>query len=267
MTLSCQRPGDSTRALFGVRPQPGVEEVRGRIAIVHQNRIVQTAFLKAPVTGPGEQGTGIVVTAEPAIHPRLDDLAKRRQFNAALMAADDLSGSLRLISTRDGQSTEINLGNLKDSLVQIRGILERAALKWDYNQPLSEQPALRPILYGLASNGCLLFKSLQAELGEETVQGKYIQMVCYGKAFFPLEYIYSGPPPQDGAEVCPIFKGQEGNGCQRLQPVVEVAAEADAGKDCQYFNSENHLCPFHFWGFSKVIERHRPPAATESLQG
>ena len=44
--------GDSTRALFAVWPQAGVQEVQGRIAIIYRNRIVQTACLQMPVTLP-----------------------------------------------------------------------------------------------------------------------------------------------------------------------------------------------------------------------
>jgi hypothetical protein len=39
--------GDSSRAVFALWPQPGVTEVTGRISIIHQNRVVQTARLTA----------------------------------------------------------------------------------------------------------------------------------------------------------------------------------------------------------------------------
>ena len=250
--------GDSTRAVFAVRPQAVVKEVGGRIALIHQNRIVQTARLYAPVDKlPGDAGPGITVVAEAAVHPRLDDLAERRQFDAALISADDLGGHLRLTISQAGAAKEVSLGNLKDSLQKIRSILDRAVPKWDYSKPVQAQPALQPILYGLASNGCLLFDSLREKLGHQFVQAERFQLLCRGTAFFPLEYVYAGPPPQDGAQVCPnAFQALELGGCRLVR-----AAGADG---CPQHDSDLYLCPLHFWGFTKVIERHSPPAATEA---
>ncbi len=116
--------GDSPTAIFAVRPQPGVQEVQGRIAILYQNRIVQTACLTSPVDLRGDVGEGITVAAEAIVHSRLDDLPERRQFDLALIAADDLGSRLRLTVNCDGNAQEVDVESLDDAIQKICLYLE-----------------------------------------------------------------------------------------------------------------------------------------------
>ena len=160
--------GDSSRAVFAVLPQAGVSEVTGRIAIIHRNRIVQTARLKAAVAEAGFEGPGITVEPEAMVHPRLDDLAERRKFDAALLFSNPTGG---LIISSEGKDQRLPLENLKSAVENIRTALHAGAAAWDYSKVLKDQPALQPILLKLACSGRLLFDMLQDKLGQEIARG------------------------------------------------------------------------------------------------
>jgi hypothetical protein len=252
--------GDSSPAVFAVRPQAGVTEVTGRIAIIHQNRIVQTARLTASVGQQAYEGPEIAVEPEAIVHPRLDDLAERRQFDAALLFSNPLGG---LIVSCEGKDHPIPLDNLKDPVETIRTALHQGIKGWDYSKLLKDQPTLQPILLELASSGRLLYDLLQDKLGQEIVESERVQLLCCGNAFFPLEYLYQGPPPKSDpeAEVCPTFLAGE---CKEIGTFRWTAASGQPGCAGNYAKSEAYLCPMHFWGFTKVIERHGAPPPSEA---
>ena len=249
--------GDSDMAIFAVRPQPGIAEVTGRLSIIHQNRIIQMAQLRAPVRPTANEGPGISVQTEAAIYPRLDDLAERRIFDAALIAADDIGGHLTLTVNRNGLAQEIPLGNLGSSIQDIQKILQAAVINWKYDLALKDQSAWQPMLLELAANGRLLYDQLRGKLGQEIDKFERYQLVCRGNAFFPLEYVYSGPSPDLDAQVCPnatdaLLLG----GCNQIAPPPGAAVTGQANSGCPNAEAKNYLCPMHFWGFTKVIERH-----------
>lgn len=240
--------GDSTTAFFAVRPQTGVKEVQGRIAIIHQNRIVQTALLTVRVDARADDGPGIRVDTEAGVHPRLDDLAERRQFDVALIAADDIGSRLRLTVSCDGTSQEVYVDNLEAAVKNIQASLLETFRRTEEEDTLAlNSDKMRIILRSLAQHGRLLYDSLNEELGNK-LEGDRFQLVCRGKAFFPLEYVYDGPRPKESARVCPEAADNIGGekGCLR----------GDKCGACPHEGSKDYLCPLHFWGLSKVIERH-----------
>ena len=232
--------GDSTRALFAVWPQAAAQEVQGRIAIIYQNRIVQTAGLQAPVTTRGEEGTGVMVVAEATVHPRLDDLAERRQFDLALMTADDLGSRLRLTVSCDGTSREVMVDNLEEAVKNIKAtVFETVRRSGDILALNSEE--MQIILCSLASHGRLLYDELHKGLGERIDVSERLQLVCRGKAFFPLEYVYDGAPPNEDAKVC--------------LEAAKALDRRDCGA-CPHQGAKEFIGPLGFWGLRKVIERH-----------
>ena len=252
--------GDSSRALFAVLPQAGVSEVKGRIAIIHQNRIVQTARWKAAVVEAIFEGPGITVEPEAMVHPRLDDLAERRTFDAALLFSNPSGG---LIISSEGKDQRLPLENLKSAVENIRTALHAGAAAWDYSKVLKDQPALQPILLKLACSGRLLFDMLQDKLGQEIGEAERVQLLCCGNAFFPLEYLYEGPPPKIDPEAAVCRKFLEGT-CQEMNAFSWKPATEQPGCASTCAKSPDFLCPMHFWGFTRVIERHTAPAASDA---
>jgi hypothetical protein len=77
--------------------------------------------------------------------------------------------------------------------------------------------------------------------------GRRIQIVNVNqKSFIPLEYVYDYPVPKMDATLCPnakkaLLKGS----CMGCIPEAEMEE-----------GPTSYVCPFGFWGLSRVIERH-----------
>jgi hypothetical protein len=232
--------GNSELAEFAVWPQPGCDQVTGRIAIIHRNRIIQTARLTAPVGAESAEGPGLTIEVEESIHPRLDDLHERSEFDAALITADDIGGQLRLTINRNGAEHQVQLNNLQEAITKIRSAVFEAARRPGDTLALDSE-SMRVVLRSLASQGRLLYSELHARLGDTLDAFERIQLISYGTAFFPIEYVYHGPPLKINAQVC--------------ANAVDALERGDCG-DCEHQESREWLCPLHFWGFRKVIERY-----------
>jgi hypothetical protein len=238
--IQIPRIGDSSAAWFVVRPANDLKRTQGRIAIIVGNRIVQTVHLIAPVgTGPG-QGQAMTLKAESPVHPRLDDLEDRREFDVALLSAEDLGNRLRLTVSCGGRSKAVELNGVSEPISSIRRAIHELARRNVDVLQLNAEAARVPML-SLASQGVLLYQDLQKQLGDMLDKVGRVQLVCRGNSFFPIEYLYDGPPPDLNAEVCE-------NSAKAL-PV-------GACGNCPNVKSKAHVCPLHFWGLQKVIERH-----------
>ena len=241
--------GDSTLALFALCPQDRVAQVHGRIAIIHNNRVLQTARLSVGVGAAADVKAGLVVTAEAAIHTRDDDLDERREYDVAIQVSD-LGGKLHLAIQRGDAVTPVRLDDLGQSIVAIRDALKSAAENWDYSKPMLEQAVFRDCLYRLSASGSGLEHHLRKMCGNDIDRWERIHLVPSTNEFLPLEYVYDGSPPKTSATVCPNVLGALGAGsCER-------AVEDTTGTHpCPNQRDTSFLCPMHFWGFRRLIER------------
>jgi hypothetical protein len=248
--------GDSTLALFAVLPERG-RNIEGRVAIIHKNRILQTARLSVGVGLVAAGGPGLDVVAEVPIHPRDDDLDERREYDVAIQLSD-VGGKLHLKVHRDGRDTPVQLDALQGPIGRIQKGLENAARSWDYAKPVLQQPVLASSLRTLAAAGSELATHLRATCGDEIDDWERIHLVPYTKEFLPLEYVYDGTPPTMDASPCPnLLGGLERGACDR------ALGTNDAPSACQNSKDEHFVCPMHFWGFHRLIERNgalRPAA-------
>jgi hypothetical protein len=248
--------GDSTLALFAVLPERG-RNIEGRVAIIHKNRILQTARLSVGVGLVAAGGAGLDVVAEVPIHPRDDDLDERREYDVAIQLSD-VGGKLHLKVHRDGRDTPVQLDALQGPIGRIQKGLENAARSWDYAKPVLQQPVLASSLRTLAAAGSELATHLRATCGDEIDDWERIHLVPYTKEFLPLEYVYDGTPPTMDASPCPnLLGGLERGACDR------ALGTNDAPSACQNSKDEHFVCPMHFWGFHRLIERNgalRPAA-------
>ena len=156
------------------------------------------------------------------------------------MAADDLGSRLRLTVCCDGTSQEVMVDNLEEAVKNIQAtVFETVRRSGDILALDSKE--MQIILCSLASHGRLLYDELHKGLGERIDISERLQLVCRGKAFFPLEYVYDGAPPNEDAKVCP--------------EAAKAIPQGDCTA-CRWPEAKEYLCPLHFWGLSKVIERH-----------
>ena len=162
----------------------------------------------------------------------------------------DIGGKLHLTIQRDGTATPVQLEDLDGPIRRITSALDQAAVGWDYAQPMLKQAVFAKCLYTLASCGSELDHQLRKTCGDSIDEWQRIHLVPSTIEFFPLEYVYTGPPPKTGAEVCPNVLGALENGtCDRAVP-----GSPDPGP-CPNQHDKGFLCPMHFWGFGRLIER------------
>ena len=241
--------GNSTPALFAVRPGPGVGNLEGRIAIIHNNRVLQTARIMVEVRPEADSGAGIVLGAEATIHDCDDDLEERREYDVAIQVSD-VGSKLHLTIQRGGTSTPVQLDDLHSSIAAIRAALEFAAKKWDYAKPMLEQAVFDDMVYTLAAHGCSLQQYLRKTCGDDIDRWERIHLVPSTIEFLPLEYVYDGPPPTTDARVCPNMRGAlQSGGCER------ALTSPGGPASCPNSGNTAFVCPMHFWGFRRLIER------------
>ncbi len=240
--------GESTLALFAVLPARE-KALEGRIALIHKNRVVQTARLSVGVDAASAGGTGLDVVAEAAIYPRDDDLDERRDYDVAIQLSD-VGGKLHLKVHHDGRDVAVQLDALQGPIGRIQRGLENAARAWDYALPVLQQPILGSSLRTLAAAGSELAQHLRKTCSDEIDHWERIHLVPYTKEFLPLEYVYDGPAPRMDATPCQNLLGAlERGGCEGALGSVAAPEPCPNSKD------EHFLCPMHFWGFRRLIER------------
>lgn len=255
--------GDSTLALFGVWPLESIKRIDGRVAIIHNNRVLQTARLLVTTGVAAEQGAGLVVPPEATIHPRDDDLDERRGYDVAIQVSD-VGGKLHLAIQHDDIVTPVQLDDLNAPISAIRKALEGAAVKWDYRKSLMEQTVFDNTLYALAGNGAALEQHLRKKCGDQIDRWERIHLVPVTNEFLPLEYVYDGPAPKFDARVCPNMGGALERGS------CSSAVQAPSGNAaCSNQHNTAFVCPMHFWGFRRLIERNgtvRDPALASEAE-
>jgi hypothetical protein len=198
----------------------------------------------APVSSENE-GEGVTVVAEDTIHARDDDLEERREYDVA-MQVSDVGGKPHLTIQRGREVASVQLDLLDSSIKAICERLEDAAMQWDYALPMLDQQVFHDAMYALAANGCDLAHHLRGVCGDDIDSWERIHLVVSTNAFLPLEYAYDGAPPSTEAKVCGNFSGALANGsCER----------AVQGSPCPNRNDKAFVCPMHFWGFHRLIER------------
>jgi hypothetical protein len=158
--------------------------------------------------------------------------------------------------------TPVQLQDLAKPIMDISKALDRAARQWDYSKPVLDQPVFPDTLFTLAAQGSALEQHLRKTCGPDIDRWDRIHLVPFTNEFLPLEYVYDGPPPRLDATVCRNMLGALEHGS------CDEAVELPANKfgPCPNQNDKAFVCPMHFWGFRKLIERNgsRPAPADSS---
>jgi hypothetical protein len=112
-------------------------------------------------------------------------------------------------------------------------------------------------LYALADNGAALEQHLRKKCGDDIDQWRRIHLVPVTNKYLPLEYVYDGLPPQHDAVICPNMLGALDRG--------SCDGAMEGGSPCPNQRSKSFVCPMHFWGFSRLIERNGTVDAAPGL--
>lgn len=287
--MDLPRTGSSNFAYFAVWIPEGRSEVYGQLIVLFKNRSIQTARInikslppetseqsrlwawqqdpygpegefdggdpRAPMSAgdgdqerPSQEGKrdetlgdkqdGIAVQRESVIRSTTEDLVDMSGFDATLLASgkDD---ELQLTTIR-GAEAKLRAPKLAKTIQGIQSKLEDLTRMDEARVPL-DADWLRELLWVCAGHGVELRKYFERQLGSALANCNRLQLVSRHDAYLPIEFSYDGQPPSDRAVVC------------------ENAGEAlkrGACAPCPHGRSKDHICPMHFWGLNRVIERH-----------
>lgn len=265
-TLVLPPEGPSSICRFKFSPSAERQVFEGRVIVLHENRVLQSALLRALVedrqTLPvrrragtrGKERSG-KKESEPLKGVEFIVEAAVRSFTS-LGARRDSAAAFLLNHTVDGDATATRVAGYRASLISLKGV-EKAIeavedvwnkCDWEHLKYDSlESDETLELFRTLADHGRLLYDALvdDQQLADRLRSEPRIQVIAARvDAHLPIEMCYSRNPPAKNARLCSTAAKalQEGrcDGCnERTGPEDEV------------------ICPLAFWGLSKVIEWHR----------
>ena len=203
------------------------------VVVLHQGRTVQAATLSGPVVARsdpvGSQGMVFAIDADTPVH----DLELRTTADATIVLSPSLGDAPEVIDLTAGASP-IRLDRLQESVAQIRQQLIGA-----FGRPPKDLAAAAPLLARLAIRGASLRDALGGGNGFHD-DAAWVHVLAYDQADLPFEVIYTHPEP-----------------VSRDVPVCAsaLAGETTCRPDCPDRESAERVCPYAFWGTTKVVER------------
>lgn len=248
--------GPSSTYRFTLQTGPAGTPVRARLAVLHRQRVLQTAVLRGAVmTAPDETSADnrITLDVETMVHARIDDLDSRRPFDAALVINHTDESEDRLTFVTPERVVIKPSGNSRGRAQAIRATLENSVTQGVTISTMRDQH-VEELLFDLAHQGTELYKFLnRIGTGPALKEANRIQIVeVQTETYFPLEFVYERWAPDDGAPICP--------GAEDSLPTGKCAASCPKpGSD----RETTVICPLAFWGLSKEIERQVAMQATD----
>lgn len=234
--------GTSSRACFVLRCGASVSDFRARLIVLHQQRVLQSLLLLPDAAGR------VVLTVENRYAPGFVSPSADTPADMAFLINDNPDGASGLTAMSATRASFTAPDGLKQSIAQMRRILSGAVQEAAGHTALRlDRPELLDLMRQLANHGAMIVEELALQHPLQTLDtAQRIQVVeAVDQAYFPAEFLYSGPAPEPSAALCPN------------------AAAALAGGDaihhqCPHRDDETHVCPLSFWGMRKCIERHAP---------
>ena len=252
------RAGASTVATFKFSTAAKAGPFQARIAIAHKNRVLQTALLEAEVLATSKKPAPtakLTLNVERVVRPQLQDLDSRTEYAASLTVAATPSGAPAVFALAENRAVLRGMGSIANKITAINRCLSAVAnAPRQYAGGLAS-PAVAELFRFLADKGTALRRFLvddqmDAALRNRLRSGNHLQIVTLTPdAFFPAEFVYEFDPPAADATVCP-------NAIAALQNPGSARCCAAADHASAGGGASKHVCPFGFWGLSRVIERH-----------
>lgn len=249
--ITLPRRGPSTTAHFEVGSVDATLNFTTRvwrITVLHGNRVLQTALLRAPVGGDADEGEGIDVAVEAVVRPSFGQLEGRSHFDAALIVNHANDGGAGVMGVANGSARSFRVSpDLTHAIESLDAHLGNVALNVGAFDDGLRGPDFQQLFWNLAHVGASLCQHIVHDaVGADGVgTGDRLHVLsALPDSRLPVEFIYDRDAPDPGAEFCP--------GAEKA-----LAAGRCGGDDCLAADQHHTaICPFGFWGISKVIERH-----------
>jgi hypothetical protein len=249
------RAGASDTCAFELSIPAGLDSVRGRIAVLYRNRVLQTVLVSGDTDNSGQGSISVVVDA--AVRKDIGDLKGRESFDGALVIDKTASGATEMLSVAGGSAQLLSLDGIEELVQRIEERLTAVASDPEAQAGLTSEP-MTDLLRYLAMQGSLLHDRLIADqVDDQLTAQKRMQVVSvHPEAFVPLEFVYDKPPPARDAPVCP--------GASEALTTGTCPTTCPTGDESPF----PVVCPQSFWCMNRVIERHAStPERVQALRG
>lgn len=242
--------GNSTAASFIITTTTTTTSIDARIIVLHRNRVLQTARLPHAVLPPSpvpHRRLLDVAELETFVSPAAGSLEARRTFDVAFVVNKNSDGESRVTHVNEGGAgiVKLSAGTIIEAVEKISGLLGKIVKAPEDFDGL-EQTESVGLLAALAYWGRMMRDGLVADsegLADVLDQFQYVQVVsAKPDAYFPFELAYDFPAPKPGAALCPS--------------ALLALAMDDPEATCPATHTGDVVCPFGFWGLTRVIERH-----------
>jgi hypothetical protein len=239
--ISLPRKGNSDIAMFAFTPAKNSASFQANIYAYHRNRLIQQIVFTAPVAGGQSKDTAHSIKVVFCTRKSLGAIGERTNFSSTLQleAAGDTNERLQGVTNNKPVDLYFD-GGLKTHLADIKTEIQTALGDEEAHPADLFATGNQDLLVFLASKGSLIFTNFLR--GAVAPEGP-IQIVTNYAEYLPIEFVYSMPPPDENATVCPRAAESLRNG--------KCCGDGGAMSD-----PASHVCPFGFWAFSRVIERH-----------
>jgi hypothetical protein len=238
--------GPSTTARFHTAASPD-GDLHCRIAVLHRNRILQTALLRAPVGNDRVYGEGIVIDVEAVVRPAIGELDGRSYFDAALILNHTPDGAAAITGIAGDTARSFRVS---PQIAAVITALDNQLTNVAFNR-MSFDSGLRGDAFGtllcdLAQIGSALWQHVVHDgIGSDSFADapRLHVLSALADARLPVEFIYDRAAPDPGAPLC---SGAE-----------QALASGSCNGACPAADAQHTVvCPLGFWGLSRVIERH-----------
>jgi len=238
------RIGNSTLADFTFSITAISKKFEGEIYAYHKNRLIQQVQITAGVFRKGSAATPEKLLQMKLIfctRRNLDSLDERTEFAASLEYESGKKKSSALQGVAGNKTVDLTFPDgLKEHLKDIKTFIEDALI--DTKKHPAKLTALgnQKLLLALALKGNLIYTN---HLRDAIIPDGPLQIVTNNQQYEPLEFVYSYPCPDMNAKLCKnaIAALKEGKCKKCFDLTMEPAS---------------HICPFGFWSFSRIVERH-----------
>jgi hypothetical protein len=266
--------GDSTQCKFYFHTGNEVKDFQARIIILHRNRVLQTALLRAKiVSDPDEAPPNMqmdLTIPEAVVRPGLIGLEDRQRFDGVILLNHDQERTPGVTKISD-QAASFHSPQELGQIVEFfdKKFTEIADNKDDFEEGLKAKGTVN-LLRDCAQWGVLLYRNIvKDKIGVEDpiAKGSRIQILsAEPEARLPLEFIYDRKSPTDTAVLCEHAAEALADNALTPEGLVKDTCPAQ----CPVGPAKaGVICPLGFWGLKKILERHAhdPSFKPETLKG
>jgi hypothetical protein len=236
---------------------PVGSRIEWRIIVTHGLRFLQTGVLRGVVGGDG-----LRFEREAVARAGTDELDLASRHDLALVLNHDDAGT-RLLTTIAADAVDIHRLTGSGEIDEMAILLDRQAEEPEQFGDYASD-AYRDLMVRLAMAGRALYKGLFGRLGvvpdswqERLLAARRISILSARPGdILPLELVYT--------KALRLTDAAAGHLCDYAHQYVDP----DSGgceKRCPNASAPDVVCPYGFWGASKIVERHVNRAASTGL--